>query len=153
MKLKSNVTLGATSCSLSSISLKADLTDIEKENMASAESMLAASKLLVDVGHNLIPSEGLEEGSPIRRTNESVRRTRPPDRDYGSCESGIVGASLQRLDDIALVGRGLRSEGLCEGNDDQGDPLFLEVGDFEFIHGICGSVNSLANSGIMPLCV
>lgn len=42
---------------------------IAKDNLASAEE-LSASELSVDIGHNSIPTEGLKEGMPFRRSNE-----------------------------------------------------------------------------------
>lgn len=40
---------------------------------------LTASKLFVDVDHDVVPAEGLEEGMPLLRSNKSMTVSLPPD--------------------------------------------------------------------------
>lgn len=117
-----------------------------EENSRAADELLSTSKLLVDVGHDTIPSERLEEGSPCLGADETMGGTRPPNGDNGSSQACIVGAPLQGSDDVVLIGGGLRSEGGFEGDDNHIDPLLAEVGNFESIHGSVGdSSNFLHN--------
>jgi hypothetical protein len=50
---------------------KGDWDKITSDNLINAE-ILTASKFLVDIRHNIIPSKGLEKGSPILRADEAM---------------------------------------------------------------------------------
>jgi hypothetical protein len=144
-KLEAESALRGAACCASSIPFGTDLTHVAEENSKAVDELLATGQFLVDVGHDLIPSEGLEEGCPVRRANESVGGTRTPNGNDCPSKTRAMCAPLQGGDGVVLVGGGLRSEGLCEGNDDQGNSLLLEVGDFEFIHGGVGESSFLHN--------
>jgi hypothetical protein len=76
---------------------------VAEENSKAADELLATGQFLVDVGHDLIPSEGLEKGSPPLRADETMGGTRPPHQDNGSSQASIVGAPFQGGDDDQLT--------------------------------------------------
>ena len=58
-------------CSVKDIDPPKNTDSIPDENMAAVENLMAG-QFLVDVSHNVTPSECFKEGSPVRRTDEFV---------------------------------------------------------------------------------
>lgn len=81
--------------------------------VASSEDIDALLKrdFSVDVRGNHVPDpRGLEEGMPLRRSNESNAVSAPPDCNSMTCQAGCVNSRLEGCDELLLIGAGSASK-------------------------------------------